>query len=367
MDFTDTTVAVIGRLGSVPRWRVAGELARRGGTLTHRLGEADGLVVGYGAHGRFARLLTVLAEAQRSGLWCRSERQFLRALGLVEEAAPLGIHPLDAEGIARHSGLDLSAVRLLALFDIIDDRGGAFEFRDLVAARQVRRLCQGGAALADVIGAILAIRRPGVRDDLLARARLTLLADGELARAVGGYLAELNGQLRLPLDDAGNPSLDALYERAALAEEEGRWMEAEALYRRVIAISPRDGVARFNLAVVLGALQQPAEAERCLEHAVALDPGFAEAWYNLAHAAEARGDSAAARRALERAVDADGRFADALYNLARLCLAAGEPQRAASLYERYLLLDPASPWAERARRALRLCRMARQPDAGAPL
>lgn len=366
MDFAGATVAVIGRLGSVPRWRVAGELARRGGTLTQRPAKAQGLVIGYGASSRFPRLVTVLAAAQRGGLWCCSERQFLRLLGLAE-AAPPGLRPLDAQGLARHSGLDPDAVRLLALFDIIDDRSGAFAFRDLVAARQVRRLCDGGAALADVIGAILATRRADSRDDLLARARLTWLADGELARAIGGYLAELNGQLRLPLDDAGNPSLDTLYERAALAEEDGRWAEAEAVYRRIIAIAPRDSVARFNLAAVLSAQQRSAEAERCLEHAVALDPGFAEAWYNLAHAAEARGDAAAARGALERALDADGRFADALYNLARLWLAAGEPDRAAPLYERYLLLDSRSSWAGRARQALHLCRMARRPDADALL
>jgi len=36
---------------------------------------------------------------------------------------------------------------------------------------------------------------------------------------------------------------------------------------------------------------------------------------------------------------------------------AGEPASAAPLYERYLLLDPSSRWAMRARRSLALCQM----------
>src|SRR5581483_1990172 len=110
------------------------------------------------------------------------------------------------------------------------------------------RLLSGGAALADVVGAFIAAQRRMLGDDLFSEARLTLLADGELARAIGDYVAEMDGQLRLPIGDGGNPSIDALFERAGIAEEDRRWREAEAIYRRVTAIAPRDAVARFNLA-----------------------------------------------------------------------------------------------------------------------
>ncbi len=358
MDMAGATIAVIGRLCSAPRWLVADAVARRGGSLTHRLAKADGLVVGRGAHLRLGALTAALDAMERRGAWCLSERRLLRALGL---AAPLPAlpRPLRAIDVARHSGLAPDAVRMLALFDVIDDADGAFEFRDLVAARQVRRLAEGGTALADIIAALVAADHQPGAGNLLSHARLTRLADGVLARAVGDYLAEIDGQLRLPLDDGGNPSLDLLFERAAMAEEAERWAEAETHYRRILDIAPRDSVARFNLANVLGRQRRLGEAEACLRHAVALRPGFAEAWYNLAHLLESRGDAAAARRCLERAVEADSGFADGIYNLARLCLMAGEPVAAAALYERYVTLDPSSPWAARARQALRLCRVLR--------
>lgn len=365
MDVAGATIAVIGRLCSAPRWLVADAVARRGGNLTHRLATADGLVVGYGAHLRLGPLVTALDAMERRGAWCLSERRLLRMLGIATPLPALP-RPLRADDLARHSGLERGAVRLLALFDIIDDEDGTFEFRDLVAVRQVKRLAEGGTPLADIIAALVAAEHQPLAGNLLARARLTRLADGALARAVGDYLADIDGQLRLPLDDGGNPSLDLLFERAALAEEAGLWPAAEGHYRRIIDIAPRDSIARFNLANVLGQQLRVAEAETCLRHAVALRPGFAEAWYNLAHVLESRGDATAARRCLERAVEADGAFADAIYNLARLLLIAGEAVAAAPLYERYLALDPSSPWAARARQSLRLCRILRRIPEEAP-
>lgn len=356
MDVAGATIAVIGRLGCMPRWRLAGELARHGGSLTHRVANAQGLVIGHGAHTRLGPLAVTLDNAERRGLWCLSEGRLLRELGLAGPLRSLR-RSLGLDDLTRHSGLDRNALRLLAVFDIIEDQDGAFEFRDLVAARQVQRLIDSGLSLADIIGALMANQRRGRGDNFLARARLTLLADGELARAVGDYVAEMDGQLRLPLDDGDNPSIDLLFERAALAEEDQLTHEAEELYRRIIGIMPRDSVAHFNLANLLSAQQRVDEAEKYLERAIALDPGFAEAWYNLAHLLEAREDVAAARQCLERAVEIDDRFADAIYNLARLQLIAGERMLAAPLYERYLTLDPSSRWATRARQSLLLCRL----------
>jgi tetratricopeptide (TPR) repeat protein len=359
MDLSGAHVAVIGRLGAMPRARIAAAMTRRGAVLTQGLTKAQGLVVGHHAHRRLPPVLAALAAADRRGLWCSSERRLLRALGL---APPLPSLPraLGLEDLARHSGLDREAVRLLALFDVIDDQDGAFEFRDLVALRQVKRLLDGGSTLGDVIAASAAARPEASGGNGLARARLLPLGDGALGRSVGDYLAEIDGQIRLPLDDGGNPSLHQLFAAAASAEDEERWGEAEATYRRLLALSPRDGVAHFNLANVLAAQGRQREAEDCLRRAVALEPGLAEAWYNLAHLLESKDDAAAARRCLERALDIDRSFADAIYNLARLRLKAGEPAAAAPLFERYLALDPSSRWAARARQWLRLCQIMQQ-------
>jgi tetratricopeptide (TPR) repeat protein len=357
-NLSGATVATVGRLRLLPRWRLAAELARRGGALTNRLSKAQGVVIGYGAASRLESVVTALAEAERRGLWQTSEQRLRRALGLVElpAAAP---RTLDADTLARQSGLAPDAVRLLELFDILGGDDGWFDFQDLVAARQARRLLSAGASLSAVIGAVFTARERGV-DNPLVRSQFHFSPDGALALSVGGYLAELDGQMRLPLGDAGNPSLDLLYDEAARAEEETRWPEAEAIYRHIISIAPRDAVAHFNLGNVLSATGDASRAIQALARAVALDPRFAEGWYNLAHLHERRDDAQEARQCLERAVAADGRFADAIYNLARLYLAAEEAELAAPLFERYLALDASSAWAERARQGLQLCRMLRQ-------
>jgi tetratricopeptide (TPR) repeat protein len=358
MDLSGVTVATVGRLRLLPRWRVAAELTRRGGALTNRLGKAQGLVIGYGAASRLEMVSAALGEAARRGLWQASEQRLRRALGLVEKA-PAGPRTIDADSLARQSGLAADAVRLLELFDILGGDDSGFDFQDLVAARQARRLLSGGASLSAVICAVLTARERCV-DNPLVRSQFHLSADGALALSVGGYLAELDGQMRLPLGDPGNPSLDLLYDEASRAEEEARWPDAEAIYRRIIGIAPRDAVAHFNLGNVLSARGDAERALQALARAVALDPPFAEAWYNLAHLHERRDDAQQARQCLERAVAADGRFADAIYNLARLYLAAEEAELAAPLFERYLALDASSAWAERARQGLQLCRMLRQ-------
>jgi tetratricopeptide (TPR) repeat protein len=363
VNLAGATIAVIGRLRAAPRWRIAAELERRGGSLTTRLPKAVGLVVGYGIHARLEAVQKALAEAERRGLWVASERRLLRALDLAEPAVA-SARPLDRAALAQHSGLDIGAIRMLALFDVLDEEDDRFEFRDLVAARQARRLLAEGASLAGLIGAVLAARGRGPIDHPLAQAQLRLLADGGLARLVGDHLADLDGQIRLPLDDGGNPTVELLYEQAALAEEDARWAEAVVAYRRLVGIAPRDAVAHFNLGNALVAEGGGVAAERSLRRAVALDPGFAEAWYNLAHLLEQRDAVTQARDCLERAVAADERFADAVYNLARLQLAADQPGLAEPLFERYLLLDPSSRWSDRARQALHLCRLLRQAEPG---
>jgi len=366
MELSGVTVATLGRPSCLPIERIADEIARRGGALTRRLTQADGVVVGYGARVRLATLETTLDAIQRRGQWCLSERGLLRALGLVGGTESDDSRRMGQDELLRHAGLARGALRLLVLFDVIDGDAESFAFRDLVAARQVRRLIEGGVGLGEIIDAVVVSRQRRPGDPILAHLRLSLSSDGELVRIFGSHIAESDGQFRLPLDDAGNPSLDALFEQGAAAEGLCRWREAEAIYRRILAIAPRDGIAAFNLGNALREQGRPGDAASCFERAVAHDPGLVEAWFNLAHLREGEGRPAAARHCLERALEANRRFADAMYNLARLWLHAGEPALAMPLYERYLTLDPASTWARTARLALRLCRINRSAAAMPP-
>ena len=81
---------------------------------------------------------------------CISETAFLRALGLLPDAAPMaGAIALDA--LADKAGLDPEVVRLLVLFDLIEPCDGQCSFRDLVSAREVARLLREGLDLPAIL------------------------------------------------------------------------------------------------------------------------------------------------------------------------------------------------------------------------
>lgn len=351
-------IAIVGRFDRFPRTRLARELERRGARLLPRLQtRAAALVVGHGAVAMVddGGIAALLARARRDGAICLSENALLRCLGLGESLAQAR-RDLSLDDLARHAGIAAEELDVAALLDVIESDSERFEFRDLVIAREIARLRRQGASLGEVLAAAIQLRRRcGAAG--LARARLVRLADGDLVEAVGEFVAETTGQLRLPLSDGGNPSLEHLFAAAETAEDVGDWPDAERLYRRFLSAVPRDVLARFNLANVLCELERYDEARLTLREAVAIDPLFAEAWLNLAHLAEAHGDRATARRCLASAVEVDPDYGDALYNLGRILFVEGAHQDAAPLFERFIALEPNSEWARKARRALALCRM----------
>jgi tetratricopeptide (TPR) repeat protein len=99
------------------------------------------------------------------------------------------------------------------------------------------------------------------------------------------------------------------------------------------------------------------EAEAAYRAATKADPGFAEAWYNLADVLDEQTQSGKAIGCLKRAVEAEPDYADAIFNLGLLHQRGEKHAEAAAYWRRYLALDSESPWASRAKRALKLCEM----------
>jgi tetratricopeptide (TPR) repeat protein len=350
-------ISIIGRL-SAPRAVVAREVAARGGTLQRGLSRQTGVLVVARASVRQlanGQLRTKVVQADLQGVVCVSEATFLRALGLLPEAAPVaGAIALDA--LPDKAGLEPEVVRLLVLFGLIEPCAGQCSFRDLVSAREVARLLREGLDLQAILATAEQVaRRSPDRDHPLTRLKLVGDGRGQLARWIDGALGELDGQMRLPLPRTENPSVDELFENAEEAEQAGDLATAEALYRRCIALDRSDPIALFNLANVLCAQDRSAAAKLYLQLAASLDPGLAEAWYNLALLQDAEGDKGAARQGFERAIEADPHYADPLYNLAHLEFEAGAYGKARDLWQRYLRLDPDSEWSRNARRGLALC------------
>ena len=359
VDFADKLVALVGRLTSMSHRQASAEIVRFGGSARRGLARGAAVaVVGHGAHTllRSGRLERMLAKADALGVLCLSENGFLAAVGMGPSPDAAN-RTIPVEILSRRTGLDSGTARILEMFDIIEPVEENCGFQDLAAAKEVARLRADGVALADIVAGAAALG-PGAH---LSQVKLSRSPSGAMVMRIGDRYADLDGQLRLPMPDAGNPSADELFEAAEIAEDEGDWSAAERHYRRALDLDGDDQGAAFNLANTLAAQDRAAEAQVFLRRALAIDPGFVEAWYNLAGFLDAAADRAGAKESLDKALAIDGEYADALYNLGQLHFEDGDYDRALECWERYLRFDPQSEWGEKARRAMAVCRRRAKP------
>jgi tetratricopeptide (TPR) repeat protein len=281
-----------------------------------------------------------------------SEHELRRRLGLLRppEAVDRSLGTVDLE---RLSGLTPRLLACLTLFDVVEPVDGRYSYRDVVAAREAGRLLARGIALRQVLEAAVALRRRGSH---LAESRLAEGPSGELLRELGGQLAELSGQLTMPLDHEVR-SIDDLVAAAERAEESEDLATAESLYTTALRADANDPVIPFNLGNVFDAQERPAEAKIAWQIAVARDPAFAEAWYNLAMAAEDDEHDDLAVAQYRRAVQARPDYVDAHFNLALMLTKLDRYGDALPVWDRVLELAPNSKQAAIAKRAAALCRM----------
>jgi tetratricopeptide (TPR) repeat protein len=294
-----------------------------------------------------------LAQAQTYKIPIASEKQFLEWLGrsAPEEQAK----SYTPEQLASLSKLPPAAVEQLAMFGLIEPRDSLYGFRDLAAARQVAGLLAAGTPLSVITRSLHEIRK-WLPDARLSNLKLFPEAsDRLLVEQVQGR-TDRKGQFVLdvepPSDDA-----DALFAKAQAAEDAGDGTTAERLYRRVMMIDAAEPAAPFNLGNILRATGRALEAETAYRAAARADPGYAPAWYNLADVLDDQRRTAEAVDALERALEADPKYADAMFNMGLFLQRLERHVDAAAWWKRYLALDNNSPWAARAKRALKYCEM----------
>jgi tetratricopeptide (TPR) repeat protein len=292
-----------------------------------------------------------LAKAKSYGIPIASERQFLEWIG--HAAAEDQTKTYTADQLSALSKVPTEVVEQLAMFGLIEPRGGLYGFRDLAAARQIAGLLASGVALSAVTKSLADIRK------WLPDARLSNLklfpesSDRILIEQIKGK-TDKKGQFQLEVtrrdDDA-----DTLFGEAQAAEESGDSEAAERLYRRAMTIDPRDPAAAFNLANLLRATGRAIEAEAIYRKAVERDPDFAEAWYNLADVLDDQGRTTDGIAALKKALEADAAYADAMFNLALFLQKLERYAEAMIWWRQYLERDADSQWSVRAKRALKLC------------
>jgi tetratricopeptide (TPR) repeat protein len=278
--------------------------------------------------------------------------------------------------VARLLGVTETQLRSLDRASIVSpsgERNGkrAYTFQDLIALRATHGLLAKRVKIRDVAKAIGALRHslPRVTRPLQ---ELRIVSDGRrvVVRTDGGAFEPLTGQLVLDFqvnalredvvrvlrpESASQRARTAydLYARASsLDEEPSTFDEAEALYKRAIALDPSLAIAYTNLGNIRFRRGDDQGAEALYGRALEVDPKQPEAHYNLGYVLLERGESRRAVAFFEKAIASDPRFADAHFNLAMALEQIGDRARARPHWRRYLEIEPSGTWAEIARQHL---------------
>lgn len=144
----------------------------------------------------------------------------------------------------------------------------------------------------------------------------------------------------------------AAYGLGNIYSDQQRWDDAEAAYRNSVTWSPKDADAHVALSVVLvqpspggDNAKRLADAEMFARRSVQIDPKNAVGWDRLGVALQARGLlNSETEHSYRRAIEIDPQFAVAYAHLARMLNRSGKPAEAAPLYEKAIELakDPAT-------------------------
>ncbi|HEU0154194.1 MAG TPA: aspartyl/asparaginyl beta-hydroxylase domain-containing protein [Arenimonas sp.] len=135
-------------------------------------------------------------------------------------------------------------------------------------------------------------------------------------------------------------AIKALVQAAGAAANQGRWSEAEPLWRKVLAIDPRHPQALYSLGVHAFKRGQLAEAHGLLQAAHASAPGEPAVAISLAVVLREMGDAAGELRAIEASLVADPYFLPGLLAKAAYLQRLGKLRAAAMVYRNALKVVP---------------------------
>lgn len=238
-----------------------------------------------------------------------------------------------------------------------------FDFRQVASAKVLCELVAEGLPLAKIREGLQRVQAwlPGMDSPL---SQLSVLEENGrlLIRLDDGRLAEPSGQLQLDFESATEErslaiesalkSSDEWFQEALECENQGDYRGAVYAYERAIEQETDDPILYFNLGNVLYASQQLRDAERAFRSAVKLDGDYVEAWNNLGTVLADLDDYQKSVEAFEQALSIFPLYADAHYNLGDIYSMQGNVVKAREHWQRYLQLDPKSPWASDVRARL---------------
>ena len=140
--------------------------------------------------------------------------------------------------------------------------------------------------------------------------------------------------------DLHPPDLSACYNIGRLKQMEGDNKGAIDIYRAIVELAPRFGLAWNNMGVAYREIGEPEEAISCFRRAVAFEPDMAEAWNNLGVAQDEFHMIENASSSYQKAIELQPDYASAHFNLGVSLQKLGRFKAAADHYSRVLEMKP---------------------------
>jgi len=131
-----------------------------------------------------------------------------------------------------------------------------------------------------------------------------------------------------------------LFEAGKTAQEFGNYVEAEAIWRSVLELSPNNAEAYSNLGDALAAQERLEAATDAYRQAIQLNPSLAEAHTGLGFALLGRGQFEEAQASFAQAAEINHRNAETHDNLGQILQSQGRLEEAIREYQLAIQLDP---------------------------
>ncbi|PKK89696.1 MAG: hypothetical protein CVV64_12895 [Candidatus Wallbacteria bacterium HGW-Wallbacteria-1] len=142
---------------------------------------------------------------------------------------------------------------------------------------------------------------------------------------------------------SGAETEESIFNQGLTQAEKGNFLEAENLFRRVLAINEKNPQALKNLGLVLIGMNRHSDALEALEKIradYAREPVF---WYNLGQCLMKTENYSKASEAFEKSVSLDPDDAESWLELGRSCLRLNDLTRAGESFEKCVVLSPKDP------------------------
>jgi tetratricopeptide (TPR) repeat protein len=137
-----------------------------------------------------------------------------------------------------------------------------------------------------------------------------------------------------------NTTVRILFDQAVHLHQRGELLQAEALYRRIVAQAPNHADALHLLGVVVLQLGRPHECEPLIQRAIAINPQSAIYHGNLGRAFLAQGKFGEAETCCRKALSLRPDLADAHHNLGVTYQQTGRPREAIAHLHQAIALRP---------------------------